>query len=100
MRFGFFGFVLLRLILFADCQGMKINDVLLQFRRAKNMLQVLPWKALEGKKVRTCERSAIIVTCKAGRKKYAFPLADLAAIEKKSDNARHIQDYRVWFANR
>ncbi|MBM9521240.1 hypothetical protein JWG39_15575 [Desulforhopalus vacuolatus] len=42
----------------------------------------------------------VIVSCKAGRRKYYFPLADLAAADEVSDNSRHIQDYRVWFANR
>jgi hypothetical protein len=42
----------------------------------------------------------VIVSCKAGRGRYDFPLADLAAVDEKSDNAMHIQDYRVWFANR
>ena len=42
----------------------------------------------------------VIASCKAGRRRYDFPLVDLAAIDEKSENARHIQDYRVWFANR
>ena len=42
----------------------------------------------------------LIVSCKAGRKQCHFPLADLAAVDEKSDNAMHIQDYRIWFANR
>ena len=42
----------------------------------------------------------IIVSCQKGLKRYDFPLADLAAVDEKSDNARHIQDYRTWFANR
>ena len=42
----------------------------------------------------------VIVSCKAGRRQFHFPLADLAAVDNKSDNAMHIQDYRVWFANR
>ncbi|WP_207690266.1 calcium-binding protein [Desulfonema limicola] len=42
----------------------------------------------------------IIVKCRKGRKQYHFPLVDLAAIDKKSDNARNIKDYRTWFSNR
>jgi hypothetical protein len=42
----------------------------------------------------------VIVSCRKGLKRYDFPLADLAAVDEDSDNARHIQDYRTWFANR
>ena len=42
----------------------------------------------------------VIVSCKRSREKFAIPLADIAAVDEKSDNARYIQDYRVWFANR
>jgi hypothetical protein len=42
----------------------------------------------------------IIVELRRGRKKYDFPLCDLAATNKQSPNAQLIQDYRVWFANR
>lgn len=42
----------------------------------------------------------IIVELRCGRKKYDFPLCDLAATDKKLPNTRLIQDYRVWFANR
>ncbi len=41
----------------------------------------------------------VIVSCRKGLKRHDFPLADLAAIDEESDNARHLQDYRTWFAN-
>ena len=42
----------------------------------------------------------IIVQCRKGRKRYDFPLCDLAAVNKHSSNFQIIQDYRVWFVNR
>lgn len=42
----------------------------------------------------------VIVSCRKGRQRYDFPLADLAAIDEGSPNAQPIRDYRVWFANR
>jgi len=42
----------------------------------------------------------IIVSCKMGRSHYDFPLVDLAVIDTKSDNAQHIEDYRIWFSSR
>jgi hypothetical protein len=42
----------------------------------------------------------VIVSCKSGHSRFDIPLADIAAVDKNSDNARHIHDYRVWFANR
>lgn len=42
----------------------------------------------------------IIVQCRQGRKRYDFPLCDLATVNEHSLNAQPIQDYRVWFANR
>ena len=42
----------------------------------------------------------IIVQCRKGRKRYDFPLCDLAAVNEHSSNSQIIQDYRAWFANR
>lgn len=42
----------------------------------------------------------IIVELRYGRKKYAFPLCDLEAVNEHSANYQPIKDYRVWFANR
>jgi len=42
----------------------------------------------------------VIVSCRRGRQRFDFPLADLAAVDQNSPNAEPIQDYRVWFANR
>jgi hypothetical protein len=42
----------------------------------------------------------IIVSCRKGRRRIDFPLADLAAIIENSPNTDAIQEYRVWFANR
>ncbi len=42
----------------------------------------------------------VIVAVRLERKKYDCPLCELAAIDKQSANARLIQDYRMWFANR
>ena len=42
----------------------------------------------------------VIVSCKRGRERFDIPLADIVAVDEKSDNARYIRDYRVWFANR
>ena len=42
----------------------------------------------------------IIVQCRQNKRRYDFPLCDLAAVNKQSSNAQHIDDYRVWFANR
>lgn len=41
----------------------------------------------------------IIVDIKRGRRTYAFPLADLAALRRSSRNHDPIQLYRVWYAN-
>jgi hypothetical protein len=41
-----------------------------------------------------------LVSCRRGRRRFYFPLADLAAVDENSPNAQPIQDYRVWFANR
>jgi len=46
------------------------------------------------------ELYGIIVECKQGRKRYYFPLCDLATQDSNSPNAKHLKDYRVWFANR
>jgi len=35
----------------------------------------------------------------SGRKKYAFPLADLEAVDKNSNNSQMLDDYSVWFVN-
>jgi hypothetical protein len=42
----------------------------------------------------------VLVSCRQGRRRYVFPLADLAAVGEDSPNAQPVQDYRVWFANR
>jgi len=42
----------------------------------------------------------VIVSCKSGNSRFDIPLADIAAVDENSDNAHHIHDYRVWFANR
>ena len=42
----------------------------------------------------------VIVALRLGRRKYDFPLCELAVIDKQSANTQLIQDYRVWFANR
>jgi len=42
----------------------------------------------------------IIVSCKSEHSRFDIPLADIAAVDENSDNAHHIHDYRVWFANR
>ncbi len=46
------------------------------------------------------ETYGVMVKCKKLIGGRLFPLCDLAAQDKKSDNARHIEDYRTWFANR
>ncbi len=48
----------------------------------------------------TDEMYGIIVDLKMGRRKYAFPLCDLEATDKKSANYQLVKDYAVWFANR
>ena len=42
----------------------------------------------------------VLVLCRRGRRRYDFPLADLAAVDEDSPNAQPIHEYRVWFANR
>jgi hypothetical protein len=42
----------------------------------------------------------VIVDVRLGRLKYACPLCDLEALDKKSFNYRNIQDYVVWYGNR
>jgi len=49
---------------------------------------------------RTISQYGIIVSCRKGRERYDFLLADLAAVDEDSPNAQPIQDHRVWFANR
>ena len=46
------------------------------------------------------ELYGILVDIEYKRKRYIFPLADLEAIEKTSDNYFPIKDYVIWFANR
>jgi hypothetical protein len=41
----------------------------------------------------------IIVSLSHGRRKYAFPLCDLDAVDESSSNYQPIRDYAVWFAN-
>ena len=45
-------------------------------------------------------RAGILVKLRHGRKKYAFPLCDLEALDKDSLNYQALNDFRVWFANR
>ncbi|MBN1311117.1 MAG: hypothetical protein JXB30_06830 [Anaerolineae bacterium] len=42
----------------------------------------------------------VMVDVKGKRGMFVFPLCDLAAVDKKSDNYDLIEEYRVWFANR
>ena len=42
----------------------------------------------------------VIVDVKLGRLKYAHPLCDLEALDKKSPNYQNVRDYVVWYANR
>lgn len=42
----------------------------------------------------------LIVDVRVGRAKYAFPLADLEVLNKKSPSHDIVHDYCVWFANR
>ncbi|MFQ5857877.1 MAG: calcium-binding protein [Anaerolineae bacterium] len=42
----------------------------------------------------------VIVDVRAGRAKYAFPLADLEVLNKESPSHDVVHDYCVWFANR
>ncbi len=42
----------------------------------------------------------VIVDVWRGRRKYAFPLCDLAIVDERSPNHELVQDYRTWFANR
>lgn len=48
----------------------------------------------------TDEKYGIIVDVRVGRRKYAFPLCDLEATDKKSPNYQLVKDYAIWFANR
>ena len=41
----------------------------------------------------------IVVDVKKGRKKYAYPLCDLAVVDKNSPNYKLLDDYKTWFAN-
>jgi len=45
------------------------------------------------------DKYGIIVDVKKGRKKYAYPLCDLAVADKKSSNYKLVDDYLSWFAN-
>lgn len=42
----------------------------------------------------------ILVKVSQGRRRFIFPLCDLAATNKKSANYTPVRDYAVWFANR
>ena len=42
----------------------------------------------------------VIVDVRIGRLKYAYPLCDLEALDKKSPNYQNVRDYVVWYANR
>jgi hypothetical protein len=46
------------------------------------------------------EMYGVIADVWLGRRKYAFPLADLETLDQQSPNYQIIRDYRVWFANR
>lgn len=48
----------------------------------------------------TDEMYGIIVDVRLGRRKYAFPLCDLEAVDRKSANYQLVKDYATWFANR
>lgn len=48
----------------------------------------------------TDEMYGIIVEVKEGRRKLAFPLCDLKAMDKQSANYQLVKDYAIWFANR
>ena len=41
----------------------------------------------------------VIVDVRFGRLKYAYPLCDLEALDKKSPNYQNVKDYVVWYAN-
>lgn len=42
----------------------------------------------------------VIVDVRLGRRKYAHPLCDEEALDKKSPNYQNVLDYVVWYANR
>jgi hypothetical protein len=42
----------------------------------------------------------VIVDVRKERRKYAFPLCDLAVVDERSPNHQLVADYRTWFANR
>jgi hypothetical protein len=42
----------------------------------------------------------VIVDVRKERRKYAFPLCDLAVVDERSPQRQLIEDYRTWFANR
>jgi hypothetical protein len=42
----------------------------------------------------------LIATIRIGRKKYEYPLCNLEVIDKEAPNFQHIEDYKLWFANR
>ena len=48
----------------------------------------------------TDEMYGIIVDVRVGKRKYALPLCDLEATDKKSPNYQLVKDYALWFANR
>ena len=41
----------------------------------------------------------VLVEIKKGRRKYHFPLCDIAVADKKSSDYKKVDDYRTWFAN-
>ncbi|MEK7396146.1 MAG: calcium-binding protein, partial [Candidatus Poribacteria bacterium] len=41
----------------------------------------------------------VVVNVTFNGKKYAYPLCDLEALDKKSSNYQNVRDYVVWFAN-
>jgi hypothetical protein len=42
----------------------------------------------------------VIVNVTFGQRKYAHPLCNIEALDKKSSNYQNVYDYVVWFANR
>ena len=46
------------------------------------------------------DRYGVLVNIQAKGDAYQLPLSDLKAVDQKSTNYRHTDDYAVWFANR
>jgi len=41
----------------------------------------------------------VIAEIRKGKKKYSYPICNLAVLDKKSPNYKIVADYRVWFDN-